>query len=215
MRPTFRPSPQAACPDRPRDGGCPPVDDSRTGSSSPRRHRWQTSLRRFRSTGLAPDTAATASTAAHTPTPRRTPAIVLRRSVVLNGSTCGVGSRRIDARERHFLVHLGCHSERVSNHAHRRPHGEVAKPESAGLLRRIARFFGPGQGEDRFGTAGTANSRIEGELMAGYLRSQGIKAVVSADDEGALNPVLQPGRVRVLVPNSQHGKAKRLIDETK
>jgi hypothetical protein len=50
--------------------------------------------------------------------------------------------------------------------------------------------------------------------MAGYLRSQGIKAVVSADDEGGLNPVLQAGqRVRVLVPNGEHGKAKKLIDD--
>jgi Putative prokaryotic signal transducing protein len=126
------------------------------------------------------------------------------------------GSDRWDLSVESLIRQLPCHSDRVSNHAHRRPDGEIAKPGPPGFFRRVVRFFGPGQDVDRLGTAGTANSRIEAELMAGYLRSQGIKAVVSADDEGALNPVLQAGqRVRVLVPNGQHGKAKRLIEDKK
>jgi Putative prokaryotic signal transducing protein len=67
---------------------------------------------------------------------------------------------------------------------------------------------------DRFPVAGTASSRIDAELMAGFLRNEGIKAVVSADDEGGLSPVLQAGdRVRILVPRGQHGRAQRLIEK--
>jgi hypothetical protein len=62
--------------------------------------------------------------------------------------------------------------------------------------------------------AGVASSRVDAELMAGYLRSQGIKAIVSADDEGGLSPVLQAGRrVRILVPPDHHAAARRLLDE--
>jgi hypothetical protein len=76
--------------------------------------------------------------------------------------------------------------------------------------------FGPSQGVDRFPVAGTASSRIDAELMAGFLRNEGIKAVVSADDEGGLSPVLQAGdRVRILVPRGQHSRAKRLIEDHK
>jgi hypothetical protein len=52
--------------------------------------------------------------------------------------------------------------------------------------------------------------------MAGFLRNQGIKAVVSADDEGGLSPALHGGnRVRILVPRGQHGRAQRLIEKHK
>jgi hypothetical protein len=63
---------------------------------------------------------------------------------------------------------------------------------------------------------GYASSQFDAELMAGYLRSNGIKAAVSADDEGGLAPNLQlGGRVRVLVPRHQHGTARKLLNERK
>jgi hypothetical protein len=50
--------------------------------------------------------------------------------------------------------------------------------------------------------------------MAGYLRSHGIKAAVSADDEGGLGPNLQVlQRVRVLVPRDQEDRARALLHE--
>jgi hypothetical protein len=50
--------------------------------------------------------------------------------------------------------------------------------------------------------------------MAGYLRNQGIHAVVSADDEGGLSPALAAGqRVRILTPHHQHAAARKLLEE--
>jgi len=54
-------------------------------------------------------------------------------------------------------------------------------------------------------------SRIEAELIVGMLRSNGVRAVVSADDAGGQEPPLQLGGVRVLVPRSDEGSARRLI----
>jgi hypothetical protein len=47
--------------------------------------------------------------------------------------------------------------------------------------------------------------------MAGYLRSNGVHAVVSPDDVGGLYPAIS-SRVRVLVPRGQHAAAHKLID---
>ena len=54
-------------------------------------------------------------------------------------------------------------------------------------------------------------SRIEAELIVGMLRSNGVRAAVSADDAGGQQPPLQIGGVRVLVPRSDAEAARRLI----
>ena len=54
-------------------------------------------------------------------------------------------------------------------------------------------------------------SRIEAELIVGMLRSNGVRAVVSADDAGGQYSPLQLGGVRVLVPRSDEASARRLI----
>ena len=56
-----------------------------------------------------------------------------------------------------------------------------------------------------------AANRIEAELIVGMLRSNGVRAAVSADDAGGQQPPLQVGGVRVLVPRSDAEAARRLI----
>jgi Putative prokaryotic signal transducing protein len=56
-----------------------------------------------------------------------------------------------------------------------------------------------------------AASRIDAELIAGMLRSNGLRAVVSADDAGGLEPQLQIQGVRVLVTPSDETSARRLL----
>jgi hypothetical protein len=56
-----------------------------------------------------------------------------------------------------------------------------------------------------------AASRTEAELMVGLLRSNGLRAVVSADDAGGLNPQLQLQGVRVLVAPADETSARRLL----
>ena len=56
-----------------------------------------------------------------------------------------------------------------------------------------------------------AASRVEAELIAGMLRSNGVRAVVSADDAGGLEPQLQMQGVRVLVAPSDEASAHRLL----
>jgi hypothetical protein len=100
----------------------------------------------------------------------------------------------------------------VSNHAHRHPL-EVWEPaKKPGVFRRLLGLGPAGQRSDPAPAVGYASSRFDAELMAGYLRSNGVHAIVSADDEGGLAPMLQlNGRVRVLVPRGQHGNARKLI----
>ncbi len=59
-----------------------------------------------------------------------------------------------------------------------------------------------------------AASRIEAELIVGMLRSNGLRAVLSADDVGGLEPQLQLQGVRVLVPPSEEGLARELLAAT-
>src|SRR5215469_8901835 len=54
-------------------------------------------------------------------------------------------------------------------------------------------------------------SRIEAELVAGMLQSNGLRAVVSADDAGGQEPPLQLQGVRVLVAPSDEASARRLL----
>ena len=58
-----------------------------------------------------------------------------------------------------------------------------------------------------------AASRVEADLIVGMLRSNGVRAVVSADDAGGLEPQLQLQGVRVLVPVSEEGLARQLLAE--
>jgi hypothetical protein len=56
-----------------------------------------------------------------------------------------------------------------------------------------------------------AASRIEAELVVGMLRSNGVRAVISADDAGGVEPPLQVQGVRVLVAASEAAEARRLL----
>jgi Putative prokaryotic signal transducing protein len=56
-----------------------------------------------------------------------------------------------------------------------------------------------------------AASRIEAELIVGLLRSNGVTAVVSADDAGGLEPQLQMQGVRVLVTPSEEASARQVL----
>ena len=58
-----------------------------------------------------------------------------------------------------------------------------------------------------------AASRIEAELIIGMLRSNGVRAVMSADDAGGQQPPLQIAGVRVLVPPSDEAPARQLLAE--
>jgi len=56
-------------------------------------------------------------------------------------------------------------------------------------------------------------SRIEAELIVGMLRSNGLNAVLSADDAGGQEPPLQIQGVRVLVTPSDEALARQLLTE--
>ena len=56
-----------------------------------------------------------------------------------------------------------------------------------------------------------AASRIEADLIVGLLRSNGLTAVVSADDAGGLEPQLQAQGVRVLVTPSDEAAARQVL----
>jgi predicted Fe-Mo cluster-binding NifX family protein len=55
-------------------------------------------------------------------------------------------------------------------------------------------------------------SRTEAELIAGMLRNNDVRAVVSADDAGGQEPQLQAQGVRVLVAPSDAAAARQLLD---
>jgi hypothetical protein len=59
--------------------------------------------------------------------------------------------------------------------------------------------------------AAVVGSRIEAELIAGLLRSNGIGAAVSADDAGGQEPHLQLDGVRVLVTAADEAAARKLL----
>ena len=54
-------------------------------------------------------------------------------------------------------------------------------------------------------------SRAEADLIVGLLRSNGLRAVVSADDAAGLDPQLQLLGVRVLVDPADATAARRLL----
>ena len=59
-----------------------------------------------------------------------------------------------------------------------------------------------------------AASRIEADLIVGMLRSNGVRAVLSADDAGGQEPQLQLQGVRVLVTPSDAAAARQLLAAT-
>jgi hypothetical protein len=59
--------------------------------------------------------------------------------------------------------------------------------------------------------AAVVGSRMEAELIAGLLRSNGIGAAVSADDAGGQEPQLQLDGVRVLVAAADEAAARGLL----
>ena len=63
-------------------------------------------------------------------------------------------------------------------------------------------------------TVAVVASRIEAELIAGLLRDNGLRAVVSADDAGGLEPQLQLEGVQVLVTPSGAALARQLVADT-
>jgi hypothetical protein len=56
-------------------------------------------------------------------------------------------------------------------------------------------------------------SRTEAELIAGLLRSNGVRAAVSADDAGGQDPQLQLLGVRVLVSSADEAAARQILAE--
>ena len=56
-------------------------------------------------------------------------------------------------------------------------------------------------------------SRTEAELIVGLLRSNGLRAAVSADDAGGQDPQLQLQGVRVLVAAEDEALARQLLAE--
>jgi Putative prokaryotic signal transducing protein len=54
-------------------------------------------------------------------------------------------------------------------------------------------------------------SRVEADLIAGLLRNNGLRAVVSADDAGGLEPQLQVYGVRVLVAAADEAAARQVL----
>ena len=60
-------------------------------------------------------------------------------------------------------------------------------------------------------TVAVVASRTEADLIVGLLRSNGLRAVVSADDAAGLDPQLQLLGVRVLVAPADEAAARRLL----
>ena len=56
-------------------------------------------------------------------------------------------------------------------------------------------------------------SRTEADLIVGMLRSNGLRAAVSADDAGGTEPQLQLQGVRVLVAADDEAAARQLLAE--
>ena len=62
-------------------------------------------------------------------------------------------------------------------------------------------------------TVAVVSSRTEAELVAGLLRSNGLKAAVLADDAGGQDPQLQMSGVRVLVDADDEAAARQVLAE--
>jgi Putative prokaryotic signal transducing protein len=62
-------------------------------------------------------------------------------------------------------------------------------------------------------TVAVVSSRTEAELIAGLLRSNGLKAAILADDAGGQDPQLQISGVRVLVDADDEAAARQVLAE--
>jgi hypothetical protein len=62
-------------------------------------------------------------------------------------------------------------------------------------------------------TVAVVASRTEAELIAGLLRSNGLRAAVLADDAGGQDPQLQISGVRVLVATADEAAARQVLAE--
>ncbi len=60
-------------------------------------------------------------------------------------------------------------------------------------------------------TVAVVASRAEAELVAGLLRSNGLRAAVLADDAGGQDPQLQLSGVRVLVDADDEAAARHVL----
>jgi Putative prokaryotic signal transducing protein len=60
-------------------------------------------------------------------------------------------------------------------------------------------------------TVAVVASRTEAELVAGLLRSNGLRAAVLADDAGGQDPQLQISGVRVLVDADDEAAARQVL----
>ena len=60
-------------------------------------------------------------------------------------------------------------------------------------------------------TVAVVASRTEAELVAGLLRSNGLRAAVLADDAGGQDPQLQLTGVRVLVDADDEAAARQIL----
>lgn len=60
-------------------------------------------------------------------------------------------------------------------------------------------------------TVAVVSSRSEAELVAGLLRSNGLKAAILADDAGGQDPQLQISGVRVLVDADDEAAARQVL----
>jgi len=65
-----------------------------------------------------------------------------------------------------------------------------------------------------FAELARVGSTVEAQLIAGMLEAHGIRAIVSADDAGGLEPQLQAAGVRVLVASADAEEAQALLEQT-
>jgi Putative prokaryotic signal transducing protein len=75
----------------------------------------------------------------------------------------------------------------------------------------VAETAGAGAAEVASVPVAIVTGRIEAELIVGMLRSNGVRAVVSADDAGGQEPPLAIQGVRVLVTPSDAAVARQLL----
>ena len=61
--------------------------------------------------------------------------------------------------------------------------------------------------------AANVSSRAEADLIVGMLRNHGVRAVISADDLGGVDMALQMQGVRVLVSKEDEQAVRKLLDQ--
>ena len=68
--------------------------------------------------------------------------------------------------------------------------------------------------QDRFSVVEKFNTRLEAEMAAGLLESEGINARVLADDAGGTYPPLQMVRgVRLVVASDDEARAREILED--